>query len=53
MTAYQDPGFTIGIEEEYLLVDPETRNLADDPPASILEATPAFSGSSGGALATE
>ena len=37
MTAYQDPGFTIGIEEEYLLVDPETRNLADDPPASILE----------------
>ena len=37
MSSYQDPGFTIGIEEEYLLVDPETRNLADDPPATILE----------------
>ena len=37
MTSYQDPSFTIGIEEEYLLVDPETRNLANDPPASILE----------------
>ena len=37
MTSYQDPSFTIGIEEEYLLVDPETRNLAEDPPPSILE----------------
>ena len=37
MKAYEEPSFTIGIEEEYLLVDPETRNLADDPPASILE----------------
>ena len=37
MTANKEPSFTIGIEEEYLLVDPETRNLADDPPASILE----------------
>ncbi len=37
MKPYQEPSFTIGIEEEYLLVDPETRNLADDPPASILE----------------
>ena len=25
------PSFTIGIEEEYLLVDPETRDLADPP----------------------
>ena len=31
------PGFTIGIEEEYLLVDPETRDLAIDPPADILK----------------
>ena len=37
MSTYQDPSFTIGIEEEYLLVDPETRNLAEDPPATILE----------------
>ena len=37
MNSYQEPSFTIGIEEEYLLVDPETRNLADDPPATILE----------------
>ena len=37
MSSYKEPGFTIGIEEEYLLVDPETRNLADDPPATILE----------------
>ncbi len=30
--------FTIGIEEEYLLVDPETGELADDPPKEILRA---------------
>lgn len=28
-------GFTIGIEEEYLLVDPSTGALADDPPEEI------------------
>ena len=37
MSSYKEPAFTIGIEEEYLLVDPNTRNLADDPPSSILE----------------
>jgi carboxylate-amine ligase len=37
MKPYQEPSFTIGIEEEYLLVDPETRNLADDPPAALFE----------------
>jgi carboxylate-amine ligase len=37
MSSYQAPSFTIGIEEEYLLVDPVTRNLAEDPPATILE----------------
>lgn len=31
------PSFTIGIEEEYLLIDPATGNLAADPPASILK----------------
>ena len=31
-----EPSFTVGIEEEYLLVDPATRDLAPDPPASIM-----------------
>lgn len=30
------PTFTIGIEEEYLLVDIETRGLVVDPPASLM-----------------
>ncbi len=32
------PSFTIGIEEEYLLVDRTTRALASDPPAELLKA---------------
>lgn len=32
------PEFTIGIEEEYLLVDRQSRNLVSDPPATIMEA---------------
>ena len=31
-----EPSFTIGIEEEYLLVDKKTRALAVDPPESML-----------------
>ena len=31
-----EPEFTIGVEEEYLLVDRETRGLVVDPPASLL-----------------
>ena len=34
----QEPSFTIGIEEEYLLVDKASRNLANDPPKAIMEA---------------
>ena len=34
------PSFTLGIEEEYLLVDPRTRDLAD-PPAGLMEAAKA------------
>jgi carboxylate-amine ligase len=30
------PEFTLGVEEEYLLVDKETRGLAIDPPKSLL-----------------
>ena len=33
----QEPSFTLGMEEEYLLVDPATRDLAADPPASLLD----------------
>ena len=32
-----NPSFTVGIEEEYMLVDQETRALAEDPPAAIFE----------------
>jgi carboxylate-amine ligase len=31
------PAFTIGIEEEYLLVDPESRDLLRDPPDSLMK----------------
>jgi len=34
--AISTPSFTIGIEEEYLLVDRETRDLAVDPPEEML-----------------
>lgn len=33
-----EPAFTLGIEEEYLLVDPVTRDLVADPPAGLVEA---------------
>ena len=31
-----EPSFTVGIEEEYLLVDRETRDLVDDPPEAVM-----------------
>ena len=33
----KEPSFTLGIEEEYLLVDRETRDLDSDPPAALLQ----------------
>jgi carboxylate-amine ligase len=33
-----EPAFTLGIEEEYLLIDPQTRDLVVDPPRSLWEA---------------
>ncbi len=36
MTIPREPDFTVGIEEEYLLVDSETMELVSDPPASIM-----------------
>lgn len=34
--ALRRPALTLGIEEEYLLVDPETRSLASRPPAGFM-----------------
>jgi carboxylate-amine ligase len=31
-----EPSFTVGIEEEYLLVDRDTRDLVVDPPDSLM-----------------
>lgn len=42
--AIAKPSFTIGIEEEYLLVDLETRDLVSDPPTSIMEECARLSG---------
>jgi carboxylate-amine ligase len=36
MMSIREPSFTIGIEEEYLLVDRETRDLVIDPPDSLM-----------------
>ena len=33
----KEPPFTVGIEEEYLLVDLKTRDLDNDPPHSLVE----------------
>ena len=32
-----EPPFTIGVEEEYLLVDPTSRDVASDPPAGFMD----------------
>ncbi len=32
-----EPPFTIGVEEEYLLVDPTSRDVASDPPAEFMD----------------
>jgi glutamate---cysteine ligase / carboxylate-amine ligase len=34
--AFREPPFTVGIEEEYLLVDRATGDVADDPPPALL-----------------
>ncbi|MDP7577835.1 MAG: carboxylate-amine ligase, partial [Pseudomonadales bacterium] len=33
----QEPAFTLGVEEEYLLVDLETRDLVSDPPPTLMQ----------------
>ena len=37
MTTLNDPTFSIGVEEEYLLVRQDTRDLADEVPAGVFE----------------
>ena len=34
--AIPEPGFTVGIEEEYLLVDKATRDLCNDTPETMV-----------------
>jgi carboxylate-amine ligase len=34
--AIREPSFTLGIEEEYLLVDKDSRDLAQEPPPALL-----------------
>lgn len=34
---FVEPAFTVGVEEEYLLVDVETREVATDPPKSMFD----------------
>ncbi len=36
MTTTREPSFSIGVEEEYLLVDKQSRDLVPDPPAGLL-----------------
>ena len=31
-----EPSFTVGIEEEYLLVDVDSRDVSADPPAQLI-----------------
>ena len=33
----KEPQFTLGIEEEYLIVDKDSRELVDDLPAALLK----------------
>ena len=40
-----EPAFTLGVEEEYLLVDKETRGLVIDPPESLMAEAKAKCGS--------
>ena len=44
MQAYKDPSFTIGIEEEYLLVHRESRSLHDQPQTMLAECESMLSG---------
>jgi carboxylate-amine ligase len=40
----REPPFTVGIEEEYLLIDPRSGDLANDPPSRLFERCGELSG---------
>jgi glutamate---cysteine ligase / carboxylate-amine ligase len=42
--SFKDPAFSFGIEEEYMLVDRQTRGLAQSPPAALFAACEAALG---------
>jgi carboxylate-amine ligase len=44
MMARTEPSFTVGIEEEYLLVDRESRDVVSDPPQEIFAQCQAIAG---------
>ena len=46
--ADKEPAFTLGIEEEYLLIDPQTRDLVADPSPELLAECQAELGKSAG-----
>jgi len=43
--SFAEPSFTIGVKEEFLLVDLETRDLVADPPQALLDECEAQLGS--------
>lgn len=49
----KEPRFTIGVEEEYLLADLDTRDLAANPPAGFWAECEAALASAGGQVSTE
>lgn len=51
--AQSPPNLTLGIEEEYLLVDPVTRDLVTDPPDDLLRACEAALDPQAGAVSPE
>jgi carboxylate-amine ligase len=51
--AYREPEFTVGIEEEYLLVDPVSRDLARNPSPEMIDQAIARIGDDGGQVTPE
>ncbi|MEQ9813064.1 MAG: carboxylate-amine ligase [Azospirillaceae bacterium] len=44
--AQEEPSLTLGVEEEYLIVDPESRDLVREPPPALLDELTGILGSS-------
>lgn len=50
---FKDPEFTVGIEEEYLLVDRQSRDLVVDPPPELIKECQTALGSTTGQVSPE